>query len=91
MDKIIGVKRFKVNPKENTVKRITIVRNEKGLSQSALARKAGVNQTSLCRIEKGKEPPYPLRAQRIADALGWSGDPSELFEDVSEDEQPRSA
>ena len=56
-----------------------------GLSQAALARKIGANQASLSRIESGKEPPYPLRAKRIAAALGWEGDPMELFKEVTGD------
>lgn len=62
--------------------RVVVERQRNGLSQAELARRIGANQSSVCRIEKGKEPPYPLRAKRIADALGWKGDPMELFEDV---------
>ncbi len=60
------------------------VRRKAGLSQSKLARLADVNQTSMSRIERGLEPAYPMRAQRIADALGWRGDPMELFEEVGD-------
>ena len=35
----------------------------------------------MSRIEKGIEPAYPKRGKKIADALGWEGEPSELFED----------
>lgn len=65
---------------------VTEVRKQQGLSQAALARKAEVNQASMCRIEKGKEPAYSGRGQRIADALGWSGEWSELFEEVDGNE-----
>ena len=68
------------------MKRVAIKRRKQGLSQSKLAQKAGVNQASMNRIERGKEPAYPFRAQRIADALGWSGDPMILFEDVEEED-----
>ena len=54
----------------------------RGLSQARLARLAEVNATSLSRIVRGIEPAYPKRGQRIADALGWKGNPSELFEEV---------
>ncbi len=64
----------------------TEVRKSKGISQAKLARLAGVNQTSISRIERGKEPPYPNRGKRIADALGWEGDPSELFKEVADAE-----
>lgn len=55
------------------------------ISQSECARRAGINQTSIYRITAGKEPPYPLRSKKIADAIGWEGDPAELFEEVIED------
>lgn len=57
-----------------------------GMSQAALARAAEVNQSSMSRIENGLEPAYSHRGKRIADALGWKGDPAELFEEVPEDE-----
>lgn len=55
------------------------------MSQAECARLASVNQTAFCRIVNGKEPAYPKRGQRIADALGWKGDPAELFEEVNVD------
>ena len=66
--------------------RIEFERKRKGISQAKLARLADVNASSMNRIERGKEPAYPRRGQKIADALGWTGDPMELFEEVSEDE-----
>ena len=65
--------------------RLQKVLEEKGLSQSRAARLADVNQTSLSRIVNGKEPPYSGRGQRIADARGWTGDWTELFEEVDVD------
>ena len=55
-----------------------------GMSQAKLSHKADINQTSLSRIMLGKEPVYPNRAKRIADAIGWAGDPMELFEEVDD-------
>ncbi|MBR3312784.1 MAG: helix-turn-helix transcriptional regulator [Atopobiaceae bacterium] len=55
---------------------------DRGLSQSKAARLADVNDTSMSRIVRGIEPPYPKRGQRIADALGWEGDWHKLFEEV---------
>lgn len=60
--------------------------NRLRISQAECARRAGINQTSLSRILLGKEPPYPLRSKRIADAIGWKGDPAELFEEVAGDD-----
>ena len=56
------------------------------LSQAEVARRAGINQTSMSRIVNGKEPAFPNRGKRIADALGWKGDPAELFEEVDVDD-----
>ncbi len=64
--------------------RVKQERERLGLSQSKLARIAEVNATSMSRIERGKEPPYPLRAERIAKALGWTGDAAELFKEVDD-------
>ena len=64
--------------------RVEKLLREKGLSQAKAARLADVNATSLSRIIGGKEPPYPRRGQRIADALGWTGPWQTLFEEVGE-------
>ena len=64
------------------MKRVVRERQKLGWSQSELARRAGVNQTSLSRIENGKEPPFPKRAERIAAALGWDGEPMALFDEI---------
>ena len=66
------------------MKKLVMERKRAGLSQSKLARLADVNQTSMSRIERGLEPAYPMRARRIADALGWTGDPMELFEEADD-------
>lgn len=55
-----------------------------GVSQRELAERAGICESSLSRICHGKEPAYPNRGKRIAEALGWAGDPAELFAEVSE-------
>lgn len=68
------------------MKRIVLERKSRGLSQAKLARLADVNQSCMSRIENGKEDAYPHRGKRIADALGWRGDPAELFEEVKGDE-----
>lgn len=68
------------------VKRVVIERQKLGMSQAKLARVADVNQSCMSRIENGKEEAYPHRGKRIADALGWKGDPSALFEEVGTDD-----
>lgn len=67
------------------MRRVVLERKKLGMSQAKLARVADVNQSCMSRIENGKEPPYPVRGKRIADALGWKGDPAELFEEVPND------
>jgi len=62
--------------------RLTQERKRLGMSQAKLARLAEINASSLSRIEGGKELAYPHRGKRIAEALGWTGDPMELFEEV---------
>lgn len=64
---------------------LTVERRRRNLSQAKLARLADVNATSISRIEGGKEPAYPHRGKRIADALGWEGDPADLFKEVGDD------
>ena len=53
-----------------------------GMTQAAFAEKAGVCASSLSRIVNGKEPAYPKRGRRIADALGWRGPIEELFAEL---------
>lgn len=60
------------------------VLREKGMSQAKAARLADVNQTSMSRIVNGKEPAFPKRGKRIADALGWEDDPEKLFEEIGD-------
>jgi len=62
--------------------RCAVERQRLGISQAELARRVGCCASSLSRIEHGKEPAYRIRGQKIADALGWKGDPEELFEEV---------
>lgn len=62
--------------------RIVSERKHRGMSQAELARRAGINQASMSRIEAGKEPAYRNRGRRIAQALGWSDDPEALFIEV---------
>ena len=54
------------------------------MSQRELAERAHVNEASISRICRGKEPAYTKRGERIAAALGWTGDPTELFEEVDD-------
>ncbi len=55
---------------------------EQHLSQAEVARRAGINQTSMSRIVRGIEPAFPKRGKRIANAIGWEGEPMDLFKEV---------
>ena len=64
------------------VLRIRQLLGEKCLTQAEGARRCGLTPQAFSRIVNGTEPPYAKRGQRIANALGWDGDWSELFEEV---------
>lgn len=53
----------------------------KRMTQADLARRTGIDPASVSRIVRGVEPAYTRRGKRIADALGWEGDPAKLFVD----------
>ena len=57
-------------------------RERHGLSRAALARKAEINEAQYGQIERGRFVPYPPQLERIANALGWEGEPEELLEEV---------
>lgn len=57
---------------------------ERGITQAEVCRRAHVNPASLSRIVAGKEPAYTERGARIAEAIGWTGDPGELFKEVEQ-------
>jgi transcriptional regulator with XRE-family HTH domain len=52
------------------VRRLKRLRTEKGLSQTALARKAGMTKQMLNAVESGRSHFSPASLARIADALG---------------------
>ena len=59
----------------------------RGISQAKAARMCDISESSMSRIVRGVEPPYPKRGKRIADALGWKDDPDKLFEEVEMDNE----
>jgi transcriptional regulator with XRE-family HTH domain len=52
------------------VEAVKRIRQEQGLSQQALAKKADVNKVTLIRIESGKGNPNIETLEKLADALG---------------------
>lgn len=62
--------------------RLKLLRLNKKLSQRALGERAKVNASYICNAESRGMILYPNQAERVASALGWDGDPMELFEEV---------
>ena len=57
--------------------RIRVLRERAGLSQEALAAKAGIHRTYMGGVERGERNPCLKNILRLADALGVSA--AELF------------
>ena len=53
----------------NLAEYIGLVRERAGISQSELARRSGIDQTTVSRIESGAVTPTPDRLSRLAEAL----------------------
>ena len=51
------------------ISKLAIVRKEKGLTQEALATKAGVNRVLIARFEKGRSNPKLDTLKKLAIAL----------------------
>lgn len=51
-------------------KAFRLARQVSGMSQSALAAKAEVSESFVAMIELGLRSPLPLRASRLAEAMG---------------------
>lgn len=54
--------------------RLQLARMKCGITQTELAAKVGVSNTTICFYEKGKKKPSPKIAIRVADVLGTSID-----------------
>jgi len=50
--------------------RVAELRDQRGLSQEALAKKARINRVTLARLERALHPPTLDTLERIARALG---------------------
>lgn len=71
------------------MKRCKLERLLQGMKQMDLSRITGMHPTSISAIENGHLRPYPGQVNKIAEALGWKGDPAALFEEVGDDELAR--
>lgn len=67
------------------MKRIEYEMRERGITQTALADKAGINRVTINKILHGHEKPWPKWRDAIASAIGWPLDKAaELFEEITE-------
>ena len=64
------------------MKQITKIRKGLGWSESKVSHVSGVHLSSISAIECGRLNPWPGQLRRLADALGWEGDPAALLEEV---------
>ena len=63
-------------------------RKRQGLSQSEIARRTGLSNVTVNKVERGATPPYPKYREAIKQALGWNGDAAELFEEFEPCDTP---
>lgn len=59
------------------------------LSQAALAREAGINANTISGTESGHVRPYPRQLEAMAQALGWTGPPEALLDEVGDEASSR--
>ena len=64
------------------LKRLRYEREARGWSRAELARRAWVVHSDYGQFETGRRIPYPKQLERIAKALGWTGAPEALLEEV---------
>lgn len=62
---------------------MTVVRKDKGITQTGLSNLTGIAEPQISAIENKHVIPSDGWKRRIAEALGWEREPAELFEEVS--------
>jgi transcriptional regulator with XRE-family HTH domain len=67
-----------------TLPRLKRLRERAALSQEELGEQAGLARTTVLRLEKGGEAPYPSTIRKLARALGVR--PDQLMGPMEEDE-----
>ena len=70
---------MKVDPQKRFGARVRALREQAGVSQEALAAKAGIHRTYMGGVERGERNPCLKNILRLADALGVS--PADFFPD----------
>lgn len=66
-----------MSPKQFAM-RLKSLREQQGLTQEVLAKKAGISRAYLARLEMGRHDPHLSRLRKLAKALGVSA--AELLE-----------
>lgn len=61
---------------------VVMMRKQQGLTQVQLAKKAHVTPLYMSNFETGRGTPDRDQARRVADALGYPGDPMDLFVEI---------
>jgi transcriptional regulator with XRE-family HTH domain len=74
----------KTNAKERVVIELTRLRESRGLSKSQLSFASRVPASTIGQIEAQRFRPYEPQLRRVAEALGWTGDPVALLEEVDD-------
>ena len=64
---------------------LTKVREAAGLTRARLGAVASVHPARVGQIENQRIRPYDVELARIAEALGYAGDPATLLEEVGSD------
>lgn len=65
-------------------RRIRKVLKDSGVTQKELAERTHIDPANMSRIISGKMAPYKGWMVRIAEVLGWTEDPENLFEEVED-------
>lgn len=65
--------------------RLSVLRRQAGLGQSALARRACLHHSTICLVEGGRLRPYRGQLEKLAAALGVAEDPECLLKEVDDD------
>lgn len=66
------------------MKNLTRLREQRGWSKSELARRAGLNQSTVSAVEIGRLVPYDTQLRKLAKALSVSN-PDSLLDEVLPD------
>ena len=66
--------------------RLEQLRHDLGMTKADVAREARMQGNVIGWIESRRFVPYPSQLAKIADAVGWEGDPEELLEEADGDD-----